>query len=124
MSFKRAFIIYNPASGRARNRVQQVLHFQHCLSRYGVNSVAEATSGPFEASRLARVISASGQYDLVIVNGGDGTVNEALQGLIGQNLPMAIWPGGTANVLAGDLGLPTKAEQVAKLVGEGKTKQV
>src|SRR5262249_55600299 len=116
--------IYNPASGRARNRVQQVLHFQHCLSRYGVDSVAEATSGPFEASRMASAVSDSGQYDLVIVNGGDGTVTEALRGLIGTDLPMAIWPGGTENVLASDLGLPLKAEQVAKLVDDGKTKQV
>ncbi|HZS46036.1 MAG TPA: diacylglycerol kinase family protein [Blastocatellia bacterium] len=124
MSFKRAFIIYNPTSGRPRDRAQQVLCFQHYLEKHGVDSVAEATTRPNEASRLARVISSNKQFDLIVINGGDGTINEVLQGMAGSSVPMAIWPGGTANVLAQDLGIPIKGEEVANLIARGKTKQV
>lgn len=124
MSFKRALIIYNPTSGRPGNRARQVSLFQQQLATHNIDAVAEPTTGPHDATRLARAAVASGAYDLLIVHGGDGTINEVLQGMVGSNLPLAIWPGGTANVLARDLRLPFKAERAARVIARGKCQRV
>jgi len=43
--------------------------------------------------------------DLILVLGGDGTINEVVNGMIGSDVPLGMLPGGTANVLAMELGL-------------------
>lgn len=74
------------------------------------------TEAPEHATELARDAAASG-CDLVAVLGGDGTVNEAVQGLAGcRNTALLVLPGGTANVLVRELGLPTNANAVAGLL--------
>jgi YegS/Rv2252/BmrU family lipid kinase len=55
--------------------------------------------------------------DLVLVLGGDGTINEVVQGLTFSNVPMGVLPGGTANVLAMELGLGSKLERAAERLG-------
>ncbi len=58
-----------------------------------------ATDAPRSAGRLAsRAIDAGA--DLIVVAGGDGTINEAIEGVAGTNVPLAILPAGTANVMA------------------------
>jgi YegS/Rv2252/BmrU family lipid kinase len=81
------------------------------------------TEGPGDAARLAERAAREGRTD-VIVAGGDGTINEALQGLIGTNVRLAVWPLGTANVLANDLHLPFQVEQVVETVARGKIRRV
>jgi len=123
MSFKNALIIYNPNSGRPCDRARRVADFQQLLAKRGIEADARPTCGPNDASRIVRQAAFEG-YELIIVNGGDGTINEALQGLVGTNLPLAIWPGGTANVLAHELGLPSKPEQIANIIARGRLKRV
>ena len=60
---------------------------------------ASPTTGPNMAGALARAHVAGGA-DLIVVMGGDGTINEAAEGLIGTPVPLAILPAGTASVLA------------------------
>jgi YegS/Rv2252/BmrU family lipid kinase len=81
------------------------------------------TAGPHDAQRLARLATAQGATD-VIVHGGDGTVNEALQGLAASTVRFAVWPGGTANVLARELGMPTDPRVAARIVAEASTTNV
>ena len=46
--------------------------------------------------------------DLILVLGGDGTINEVVNGMVHSNVPLGILPGGTANVLAMELGLGSR----------------
>lgn len=58
-----------------------------------------------------------GGADLILVLGGDGTVNEVLQGMVFSGVPLAVLPGGTANCLAKELGLGTRIEKAAERLG-------
>jgi diacylglycerol kinase family enzyme len=71
-----------------------------------------ATNGPFTASVIAREAIRQGT-DLVLVAGGDGTVNEALNGMVPSEVPLAVLPAGTANVLATELRIGHSLYQAA-----------
>lgn len=95
-------IIVNPyattVSDRLRNLVVYALQ-----GRYEVEAVAtEAQNHATEIGREAR----DGGYDVVVAFGGDGTLNEVANGLAGTDLPVAILPGGSANVVSRTLGVP------------------
>lgn len=65
---------------------------------------------------MARAHIARGA-DLIVVAGGDGTVNEAINGMVDSNVPLAILPAGTANVLATEMKLPRSLEHTARRLG-------
>ena len=69
-----------------------------------------------DASRLAREAVAAG-FDVVVAVGGDGTVNETINGLAGSDTPLAIVPTGTVNVLAMELGIPLEPPDAVQLLG-------
>ncbi len=75
-----------------------------------------ATDAAGHASELARNAVAGGA-DLVLVLGGDGTINEAANGMIPSRVPLGILPGGTANVLSNELGLGNRLERAAERLG-------
>ena len=120
---KTSTIIYNPMSGRRGRRAQNVRAMQRLLDARDIHSEAQATSGPDDATRLATEAVAA-KVDLVIAYGGDGTVNEVIQGMAGSLVPLAIWPGGTSNVVARDLGLPFDIEQLADVFAAGKSQRI
>ncbi len=98
---KRMLIIVNPyattVSDRLRNLVVYALQ-----GRYDVEAVQ--TKAQNHATELAHEARAGG-YDVVVSFGGDGTLNEVANGLAGTDMPMAILPGGSANVVARSLGI-------------------
>jgi diacylglycerol kinase family enzyme len=99
---KRMLIIVNPyattVSDRLRNLVVYALQ-----GRYDVEAVStEAQDHATEIGREAR----DGGYDVVVAFGGDGTLNEVANGLAGTDLPVAILPGGSTNVVCRTLGIP------------------
>ncbi len=75
------------------------------------------TTGPGTAGALARKAVDTGA-DLVLACGGDGTLNETLQGMVGASPPLGILPAGTANVLAVELGLPRGIAKAAERIRE------
>ncbi len=99
---KRMLIIVNPyattVSDRLRNLVVYALQ-----GRFEVEAVAtEAQNHATEIGREAR----DGGYDVVVAFGGDGTLNEVVNGLAGTDLPVAPLPGGSTNVVCRTLGIP------------------
>jgi len=75
------------------------------------------TTGPRTAAAIAREQVAGGA-DLVLAAGGDGTLNEVAEGMVGSAVPLGILPGGTANVLATEMKLGSNLERVAARLGQ------
>ena len=71
-----------------------------------------ATPGPNRAGELACAAVESG-CDLILAAGGDGTVNEAVNGIAGSKVTFGVLPGGTANVLANEIGLAARPDRAA-----------
>ncbi len=99
---KRMLVIVNPyattVSDRLRNLVVYALQ-----GRYDVDAVD--TEARDHATALTREAAGEG-YDVVVAFGGDGTVNEAANGLRGSRTPLTCLPGGSTNVYARMLGIP------------------
>ena len=115
MSYRRAVCIYNPASGRgiSQSKLETV---RKILAASANNLRLAPTCLPGHATELARQAADEG-CDLVAVCSGDGTVNEVVQGIAGRASPaLLVLPGGTANVLINELGLPTDPIRTARLL--------
>jgi YegS/Rv2252/BmrU family lipid kinase len=83
----------------------------------GVEWDASITHKAGDAKRLAQQAAEQG-FDVVAAYGGDGTVMEVASGLMGSQVPMAILPGGTANVFSIELGIPGDLSKAATLITE------
>src|SRR6202161_3218878 len=102
---KDALLIYNPTSGRKRHRrFHEIEHAVRILKESGVAAELAPTKGPGGATAIARQ-AVEQRRGMVIACGGDGTINEIVNGLAGSQGPMALLPAGTANILAKALGI-------------------
>ena len=93
------------------------------LEDRGIDVEARATVGPGDATRLVSEAVTAGA-DIIISYGGDGTLNEVIQGMAGSSAALAVWPGGTANVVARDLGVPSDITHLAGMIATGKTRRI
>ncbi len=109
-----AVIIGNPNSGRAGDR-ERLKRYAKTLSSGGIGEVEVwNTERPDHATQLANLAGDK----LVIAAGGDGTVNEVVNGL-SEGATLGIIPLGTANVLARELGLPLKPDEACERIVSG-----
>src|SRR5580700_10769518 len=103
---RKAILLYNPLSGRRRGRrLADVDAALAVLRNAGVEASAAPTRAASDATDQTRQAIAAG-CDTVFACGGDGTIHDVLQGLVGTHTALAIIPLGTANSLANDLQLP------------------
>ncbi|MGH9968475.1 MAG: diacylglycerol/lipid kinase family protein [Pyrinomonadaceae bacterium] len=124
MTTRKAILISNPKTGRyASRRLPPIEDVYAQLKSHNLDVELISTSGPGDATRIAATAARNGVCD-VIVAGGDGTINEALQGLVGTNARLAILPRGTANVLARELGLPLDCKRAAEIIARAKTRRI
>jgi diacylglycerol kinase (ATP) len=111
---RKAMLLYNPLSGRRRGRrLADVDAALSVLRSAGVEASAAPTLAASEATDQVKQAIAEG-CDTVFACGGDGTVHDVLQGLVGTDAALAIIPLGTANSLAHDLRLPLSPSDAAR----------
>src|SRR4029077_14695418 len=105
-SIKDALLIYNPTSGRRRHRLlPEIEQAVPLLKDAGIATELAPTRGPLGAKDIARQ-AVEQRRGMVIACGGDGTVNEVVTALAESQVPMALLPAGTANILAKELRIP------------------
>jgi diacylglycerol kinase family enzyme len=100
---RRMLIIVNPYATTVSDRLKTLVVYA-LRGRYEVDAVD--TESRDHATELCREAAREG-YDVVVAFGGDGTVNEAANGLAGSSTPLSCLPGGRANVYCRMLGIPT-----------------
>lgn len=99
-----ATLIVNPAAAGARDQMAALREAAGVLVQAGWRLTWRDTEEQGHAEALARESAAQGA-DVLLVAGGDGTVNEAVNGLVGSSTALAVLPAGTGNVMAAQLGL-------------------
>ena len=118
---RRVLLIHNPTSG-SRN-ARRLHRMMRSPPADGISIDIRQTRKCGDAKALAAEI-APGDADVVAIAGGDGTINEVVNGLSLLSLPVAVLPLGTANVLAAELGLSARSSRLARCIREGATTDV
>ncbi|REK52926.1 MAG: diacylglycerol kinase [Geobacillus sp.] len=117
---KRARIIYNPTSGREifKRHLPDVLER---LEKAGYETSCHATTGAGDATEAARK-AVEREFDLVVAAGGDGTINEVVNGIADQDYrpKLAIIPVGTTNDFARAIGVPRSIEGACDVITRGE----
>jgi YegS/Rv2252/BmrU family lipid kinase len=126
--YQQPVLIYNPTAGKLRRDPERILQTTtESLARAKLVSPgsirSNATSAPGDATRIAREAVAAGA-DLILVLGGDGTVNEAVNGMVHSSVALGILPGGTANVLAMELGLGSRLDRAIERLSKCAPRRV
>jgi YegS/Rv2252/BmrU family lipid kinase len=107
----RALLITNPAA--ARTDARAVTAIRETLADGGWHVEVAATMAPGDARRLAATAREEA-FDAILCYGGDGTVMQAAAAVAGTPIPIGIVPGGTGNLLAGNLRLPRTPQRAAR----------
>lgn len=117
-------LFYNPASGRqSARRLQRVQEAVRVLEQHGKEVLVEPTRGPGTAAAQVRDVLSQG-CDTIVIAGGDGTINDAVQGLAGTTAALGILPMGTGNVLAHDLGMAHRPVEAARQLLEFQPRSI
>ncbi|MBI1839562.1 MAG: diacylglycerol kinase family lipid kinase [Verrucomicrobia bacterium] len=116
-------VIFNPAA-----RGEKALAFQEKLRALSDRFTLRPTDAPGAARRLAREAVAEG-FERVIAAGGDGTVNEAANGLLdgesaGVDVALGVIPLGTVNVFAKEIGVPSRVPEALRIVEAGRSRLI
>ncbi|MGA2418480.1 MAG: diacylglycerol kinase family protein [Candidatus Acidiferrum sp.] len=125
---RNALLIHNPNAGNGGSgRRRQLDDARRVLAAGGIDAELAETRGPGDATEIASRATAEGRQ-LVIACGGDGTLNEVVNGLAGhQNghrVPLGLLPGGTANILAKELGIPWDIPRATQKLLRGEVKEI
>ncbi len=99
----KTLLIINPSAGR--RKVSPLAAISQALRQPFIDLAVHQTTGPGDATVVARQAVVDG-YELVVAAGGDGSLNEVANGLVGSEVALGLVPVGTENVLARELGIP------------------
>ncbi|WP_291864843.1 lipid kinase [Bradyrhizobium sp.] len=116
---RRALLIINGNSRSGRDSHAEVMEG---LRRLGIDPFAAECSSRDELSPL--IVKEGARADLVIIGGGDGTLNAAAAGLAELKLPLGILPLGTANDLARTLGIPPDLQSALDIIAGGRIRSI
>ncbi|AFZ55660.1 hypothetical protein Anacy_0045 [Anabaena cylindrica PCC 7122] len=115
----RALLLVNR---HARKGEENLLAAIHCLESLGFNVIPESTENPTHLGDVIRQYHH--EIDLVIVGGGDGTLNAAVDAVVETQLPLGILPLGTANDLARTLGIPNSLPEACQVIAAGQLQHI
>jgi YegS/Rv2252/BmrU family lipid kinase len=116
----KALVIINPAA--ARTRAASVSAVTAAIRSGGWEAEVLATGGPGDARLLAEYGVREG-FEVVAVFGGDGTTMQAAAALVGTDVILGVIPGGTGNLLAGNLRIPAAPARAADVIVRGRPKR-
>jgi diacylglycerol kinase (ATP) len=127
-NLRNALLIHNPNAGNGGSGRRRMLdEARRIFASGGIETDLSETTGPGHATELAQR-AADERRQLVIACGGDGTLNEIVNGLAaqknGHRVPLALLPGGTANILAKELDLPWDIPGAAEKLVRGVVKEI
>lgn len=122
MQKRRICFIHNPVSGARRNNRMDDL-VKHNLDLDKFDYVIRETRSPKDAMRLASE-AAREKIEIIVAVGGDGTVNEVVQGIGQADVILGIVPGGSGNGLARHLGIPLEPEKAIQLINKLNLKTI
>lgn len=111
--YRNVHIIINPASGSDEPILNPI---NDVLGQFELTWEAHVTHEAGDGTRLTAEAIAAGA-DLIVSYGGDGTLMEVVNGLIGHDVPLALLPGGTGNGVALAVGIPQDLRQALMLIG-------
>lgn len=116
---QRALLLVNPHARQGEAARSQVIQQ---LQQQGFELVEESGEDPQRFPDLIRQYHQ--KINLVIIGGGDGSVNAAVPGLLDTNLPLGILPLGTANNLARTLKIPPSVSEACHIIAEGQVQRI
>lgn len=114
----RTLIVHNPRSGFGSDAIFQ---FERSLAHDGDECVLRLLRDDFD---VAGALADAAGFDLVVASGGDGTVASILYELRGRDVPTCVFPSGTANLLAANIGNAAEPSALARACRKGKTAEV
>src|ERR1700730_12381982 len=125
---RNALLIHHPTAGNGGKGRRALLdEARRIFAGGGIETDLSETTGPGHATEIAQRAADEGRH-LVIACGGDGTLNEIVNGLAaqknGHRVPLALLPGGTANILAKELDLPWDIPSAAEKLVRGTVKEI
>jgi YegS/Rv2252/BmrU family lipid kinase len=112
-------VIFNPVSGKSDPEARKKA-ISDALARHSYTCQFSATTPEQSAKSLAEQTVRDG-VDLVAVSGGDGTVMEVLSALVGTDIPVAVLPAGTGNLLSANLGIPMTVPEAVEVALSGES---
>jgi YegS/Rv2252/BmrU family lipid kinase len=115
----RALLLINRHARQGQKRIIEVTYY---LEKLGFKLKEESTENPKHLAEIIRHYQ--NEVDLVIVGGGDGTLNAAVDALVETQLPLGILPLGTANDLARTLGIPNSLDEACKIIAYGELRRI
>src|SRR5208282_6040836 len=123
-----ALLIHNPNAGNGGHGRRTMLdEARRIFAEGGIHTDLAETTKAGDATEIAQRAHVEGRH-LVIACGGDGTLNEVVNGLAGQQnghrVPLALLPGGTANILAKELGIPWDIRRATQKLLHGEVKEI
>jgi diacylglycerol kinase (ATP) len=117
----RALLITNPFAARAHARAATTI--RDILQRGGWSVEVQSTTGPGHARRIAEESRTMG-FDVLVSHGGDGTAMQVAAGIAGTGIALGLVPGGTGNVLAGNLRLPRSTASAARALLKARSQPI
>ncbi|MCI0414642.1 diacylglycerol kinase family lipid kinase [bacterium] len=120
---KRGYLVFNPSAGM---RAKTAIRVQEVIRLFAAESI-EMVPSPTQADgsvilQVREMIQE--KPDLIVTWGGDGTINEVVNGMFGTGIPLGFLPGGTANLMVRELGIPQNVPKAIQLIGTGNSRLI